>query len=68
MKALKKLDRKLNWYERIRKKAAITWHQDLFKVTFQPSYWKYKAWWVNNLNIGGTAVKIDKRLKRDGYK
>ena len=56
MKALKKLDRKLNWYERIRKKAAITWHQDLFKVTFQPSYWKY------------TAVKIDKRLKRDGYK
>lgn len=43
------------------------WHPDLFKVTIQPEYWKYKCWWVNNLYMGCGAVKIALRLKRDGY-
>ncbi len=45
-----------------------TWHPDLFKVTLQPGYWKYKSWWVNNLAMGGGAVKTALRLKRDGYR
>ena len=45
-----------------------SWHPDLFKVTLSPMHWKYKCWWVNNLSIGGAAVKIALRLKKDGYR
>ncbi|MBW3004236.1 hypothetical protein KY310_00175 [Candidatus Woesearchaeota archaeon] len=46
---------------------AKEWDEDLFHVTMHPKYWKYKCWWVNNLNMGAGAVKIALRLKRDGF-